>query len=67
MDKKVAKVYSGKPGCTCGCRGKYSTSKAQITRVLNIMSQHEKNVGLEDDFKFLDLGDKWLIAYYEEN
>lgn len=23
---KVSKVYSGKPGCMCGCRGKWSYS-----------------------------------------
>ena len=28
---QVATVYSGKPGCACGCRGKYSyTSQAPL-------------------------------------
>ena len=27
----VTKVYSGKPGCMCGCRGKYSyTAKSAV-------------------------------------
>lgn len=25
---KVARVYSGKPGCMCGCLGKYTTQAA---------------------------------------
>lgn len=32
----IVRVYSGLPGCACGCRGTYSESKAQITRVMNM-------------------------------
>jgi len=36
--KEVSRVYSGKPGCMCGCRGNYSTNPAQITRVCNAIN-----------------------------
>lgn len=29
----ILKVYSGKKGCACGCRGTYSNSKSQISKV----------------------------------
>lgn len=31
---KIKRVYSGKPGCACGCLGNYSESKGSITKVL---------------------------------
>lgn len=37
LDAGVTRVYSGRPGCACGCRGTYSDSKGQITRVTNIL------------------------------
>ena len=39
---KVKKVYSGRPGCQCGCRGNYSTKPAIIKRVINNMFRRAK-------------------------
>lgn len=36
---KVVKVYSGRPGCGCGCRGKYSTNPATIKRIVKTMNE----------------------------
>lgn len=36
---KVVKVYSGRHGCACGCRGRYSTNPATITRVVKTMNE----------------------------
>ena len=33
----VTSVYSGRPGCGCGCRGKYSETKGAKTRILNVL------------------------------
>lgn len=39
--ENIVRVYSGRPGCGCGCRGKYTANDgnnpAQITRILNTM------------------------------
>jgi len=35
--QNISRVYSGRPGCMCGCRGNYSTNPAQITRVCNVI------------------------------
>ena len=32
----VTRVYSGLPGCTCGCRGNYTDNKSTITRFLKL-------------------------------
>ena len=33
---KITRVYSGRPGCACGCRGNYSSSKGSITKILKV-------------------------------
>lgn len=45
---RIARVYSGKPGCGCGCRGKYwpdddrgvptANDLRQIARVVKVMN-----------------------------
>ena len=35
---KVVRVYSGKPGCGCGCNGKYSTDARNIKRVTKLIN-----------------------------
>jgi hypothetical protein len=37
---KVARVYSGKPGCGCGCRGKYWDDGRNVRRVVKAMKAH---------------------------
>lgn len=34
----VVRVYSGKPGCGCGCKGKYSDDAKNIARVSKIIN-----------------------------
>jgi hypothetical protein len=38
----VVRAYSGKPGCMCGCRGKYFESGAGVTRTYNAVMNHPK-------------------------
>jgi len=51
----IKRVYSGKPGCMCGCRGKYTESGAQVTKVYNMVMNHP-------DVKFSEVG---KCAYLE--
>jgi hypothetical protein len=37
--KQVQEVYSGKPGCACGCRGKYYTDGKMIEKVVGIINE----------------------------
>ena len=34
---QVAQVYSGKPGCACGCKGNYSENPRTIKTIVNRM------------------------------
>lgn len=36
----VERVYSGRPGCGCGCKGKYYGDARNIKRVLNAMKKN---------------------------
>lgn len=42
----VTQVYSGKPGCSCGCRGKYTeasdaspSARALVTKVVRMLNE----------------------------
>lgn len=35
----IVKVYSGKPGCGCGCNGKYFEDARNIARVVGLMAE----------------------------
>lgn len=47
---RIDRVYSGKPGCMCGCRGTYSSNKGQITRVINKMKAIDTPKLLQDGY-----------------
>jgi hypothetical protein len=38
---EVARVYSGRPGCACGCRGNYSTNPTTIKQICKKISALE--------------------------
>lgn len=37
--EEVEKVYSGKPGCACGCRGKYWESGPMVKRIVKMFNE----------------------------
>lgn len=39
----IVKVYSGRPGCGCGCLGKYSTNPTSIKRIVTNMKKRVHN------------------------
>jgi hypothetical protein len=61
----IVRVYSGRDGCACGCRGKYSTSKGSITKVYNKLMANIDLVDVDEsyDFASLVINDRLLIAY----
>lgn len=42
--KDVEWVYSGRPGCGCGCRGKYSKNRIAIGRILKYLKNRPNQV-----------------------
>ena len=73
---KVVKAYSGKPGCCCGCRGKYyrsgasASQDAQVTKIVSLLNANIKDVkftldgGGDPKFAFLETDNRWYIAYF---
>lgn len=66
----IASVYSGRPGCCCGCKGKHYRpgdrgAKGMFTRVLRALESADE-VDDQGDHVFLDLGSRWYIAYRKD-
>jgi hypothetical protein len=65
---KVVRVYSGRPGCACGCRGNYSENPATIARIVNRINALGAQTydGSEQEFAFADNdeGTRTYTAYY---
>ena len=63
----VKRVYAGRPGCGCGCLGKYWDDARNIRRVVNEMKRHVDDDGARLDFAE-DLaaveGTRYLWAYF---
>lgn len=45
----IESVYSGKPGCACGCRGNHSKSEASIRTILRNMRANQAEKKIEDN------------------
>ena len=73
----VRKVYSGKPGCMCGCRGKYSyaqgcadseydeVNERSVKIIFNKVMNDPKHK-IEDGIAFVDTGTRSLVVYFKD-
>ena len=76
--EKVAKVYSGKVGCMCGCLGKYSYNegvphedwqgKVNVRTVKMFVKQlmSDPTVKYEDDYMYVERNGRIKVAYFKE-
>jgi hypothetical protein len=76
--EKVAKVYSGKIGCMCGCLGKYSYNegvphedwqgKVNVRTVKMFVKQLmlDPTVKYEDDYMYVERDGRIKVAYFKE-
>ena len=76
--EKVAKVYSGKIGCMCGCLGKYSFNegvphedwqgKVNVRTVKMFVKQlmSDPTVKYEDDYMYVERDGRIKVAYFKE-
>jgi hypothetical protein len=76
--EKVAKVYSGKIGCMCGCLGKYSYNegvphedwqgKVNVRTVKMFVKQlmSDPTVKYEDDYMYVERDGRIKVAYFKE-
>jgi hypothetical protein len=73
----VEKVYSGKPGCMCGCRGKYSyaqgceegyddqVNERSVKLIFNKVMNHPDRI-VEPGYAWLNTGTRNLVVYFKE-
>jgi hypothetical protein len=63
----VEQVYSGRPGCACGCRGNYSTNPNTINQIVEKLALAEEihvTPGLHGELIFFgDVGARTYTVY----
>lgn len=64
--ESIEKIYTGKSGCMCGCRGKYVEGKT-VGRVLKNMQRFVENNSLQVTYEgghiFVDDGNRTYVIY----
>jgi hypothetical protein len=66
--ENVEKVYSGRPGCMCGCRGRYTTpeqSARSVKILFNKVMNHPDRI-VEPGNAWLNTGTRNLVVYFKE-
>ena len=72
----VQKVYSGKPGCMCGCRGKYSYAQGceegyddqvneRSVKILFNKVMNNPAHKVEDNVAFVETATRNLVVYFK--
>jgi hypothetical protein len=64
----VKTVYSGRPGCMCGCRGKYTTpeqSARSVKILFNKVMNHPDRI-VEPGNAWLNTGTRNLVVYFKD-
>jgi hypothetical protein len=64
----VEKVYSGRPGCMCGCRGRYTTpeqSARSVKILFNKVMNHPERI-VEPGNAWLNTGTRNLVVYFKD-
>lgn len=69
----IVRVYSGKPGCGCGCRGRYwpeedgmepsANDVRQIARIRQIMAGRIRDAKSQDGTFFIEDDKRYYWAY----
>lgn len=59
----IGKVYSGRPGCGCGCNGKYWEDARNIKRIVKIMNSRPSEVTDDGGIFALENDTRYYWAY----
>lgn len=60
--ESIVRVYSGKPGCGCGCRGTYWDDARNIRRIVKILNSRP-DTRFEDGIYFAEDDARYFWAY----
>jgi len=73
----VQKVYTGKPGCMCGCRGKYSYARGceegyddqvnerSVKILFNKVMNNPAHI-VEDNVAYVETATRNLVVYFKD-
>jgi hypothetical protein len=66
--QQIERVYSGKPGCMCGCNGKYCDSGFMLERILILIQsaagEESLEVSREHGFIFYKFSETRIFCLY---
>lgn len=63
--KPIVRIYSGREGCMCGCRGKYyEPTDRGFKRVLNALLKQKPNLKQEDSWVEASVGNRVYVGYF---
>jgi len=65
----IKRAYLGKPGCMCGCRGKYHTvdsNKAMVTKILRTIQANEHLLETGSSYFAAQVDGKEYVVYLPE-
>lgn len=65
--EQIVRVYRGRPGCGCGCRGKYWEDQRNIRRVVKMMNERADEVREDPAGIFSVEDDKHFMWAYTRN
>jgi hypothetical protein len=60
---KIQEVYSGRPGCGCGCQGTYYQDKKNINRIVKLMNARKDEIKFEHDIYSIENDVRYFWAY----
>jgi hypothetical protein len=61
----VERVYSGKPGCMCGCRGTYSISQRSVKILFNKVMNNPKHK-MDGNIAYVETATRNLVVYFKD-
>ena len=67
---QIEKVYNGRSGCMCGCRGTYrdaaDMSKSALTRAFNkVINDPEVECDEDDGIYYINNGKRTTVIYFK--
>jgi hypothetical protein len=61
----VERVYSGKPGCMCGCRGTYSISPRSVKILFNKVMNNPAHK-MDGNIAYVETATRNLVVYFKD-
>lgn len=62
--ENVSRVYSGKIGCACGCKGKYyEAGSPMVKKVVRLINENGGKLEKDSQWAEVEIGERVYVAY----